>query len=269
MTRRNMMSRRTFGLLGGSALLAGAELLASCGSDGSTAGKRIALTTRAGVESLSFTNAYDFQVELSRALVSIGPLRFLEGAPVTRRDWFDRVLGIQLAHAHPGHYVEGGVLGEMLVPTSVDLTAGPTDLGVEPGVTGSALSGQFSFEHPPTGPFAGALDGRIVLLEGEATKGALLRAFRAFGRIGDVVDDDGEPVIQGCEFEGGELDGDGVVDVILRPSVWLDQVDFAEVPDSAVEDLVELTPGERPHRALVRGLLKASAYHFRFTPDAG
>lgn len=269
MTPRHLpCSRRSFARLAGATLLGGGvQLFSSCGGEDSTGGGRLTLTTRVQAETLTFRNAYDFDVELSRVLVSIGPLRYLEGAPVAQQNLLQRVLGVRVAHAHPGHYVAGGVLGEMLVPTSVDLATGASLLGAAPGVSGLALSAQFSFQSPPTGPFAEDLDGNLVVLEGEAQNDTLSRSFRAVGRVGDVVNDDGELVILGCQFEGGELTRDGVVDLVIRPSVWLDQVDFSELPKPEDEEPIELEPSTRPHRAFVRGLLKASAYHFGFTPE--
>src|SRR5690606_26165593 len=142
--------------------------VAGCG-DGATSGRRVALTTRVAVAATTFTNAAGFDVELTRALVSIGPLRYVEGAPFARRPLLERLVAIRTAHAHPGHYHEGGVLGEMLTPTSVDLGAlgeEALELGAGTGITGTALSARFTFRAPPEGPYADALGEHVVVVEG-------------------------------------------------------------------------------------------------------
>src|SRR5687768_15199225 len=102
-------------------LLAGSLVLGACGDASETpSGRRVALGTRVTAEALSFTNAYGWQVDVSSALVSIGELRYFEGAPVVARaeppaqakDSLARWFTIRAAHAHPGHYEEGGSVGD-------------------------------------------------------------------------------------------------------------------------------------------------------------
>jgi hypothetical protein len=248
--------------------LAALATLSACSDDGSTRGKRVVLAARVAAESLDFVNAYGYRVELTRALVSIGRLRYLQGAPVARRSPLERFLGVRVAHAHPGHYEEGGILGEMLEPTSVDLVAGPTELGSGPGVSGEALSGRVSFTSPAEGPFAADLGDAVILLEGEAALDGETRVFRAIARLSDVLDAAGEPDVEGCEFANGTIDSDGRVTLILRPSVWLDQVEFAVVPETADGAPVELARDGAPHRAFARGVKKAAAYLFTYAATA-
>jgi hypothetical protein len=252
-------------ILGFSTLFFAAPLalasLAACGDDGeTTSGKRVVLDTRVEAEQLSFTNGYGWNVTVDRALVSIGPLGYLEGAVVAQRWW-----AIREAHAHPGHYEAGGTIGEMLTPTSVDLVQGMADLGTGPGITGTALSARFTFQAPPEGPFAGELGTNVVLIEGSATSASETRAFRAVATVDDVLEG-GAPAVVGCAFEKGSIGADGTVTVHLRPSVWLDQVDFALVPASADAAPLELARDQTPHKAFVRGLKKAAAYGFSYAP---
>jgi hypothetical protein len=246
------------------------SLLAACGGTESTAGKRVTLGARAEAESLSFANGYGWNVQVERALVSIGPLRYFEGAVVARReprrlDPLKRWLSVPPAHAHPGHYEEGGTVGEMLVPASVDLALGPTDLASGAGISGTALSARFSFQSPPEGEHAAELGTQVVIVEGVATRGAESRPFRASAGIEDVLES-GVPAVVGCELTNGAVQSDGVVTLDVRLSVWLDQVDFALVPASSDGSRVELDRSENPHKAFVRGLKKAAAYSFSYAP---
>ncbi len=259
------VSRRAFGALGGGVALSLAQLAlggaqSACSGSGRTGGKRVELVTRVQADTLAFTNAFDWAIELDRALLSLGPLRYLEGAPVVLSSLFR----MREAHAHPGHYVEGGTLGEMLEPVTVDLTAGVTEVFRGPGVTGQALSARFEFQAPPVGELAGELSPHLVLVEGSATSGSTRLRFRASGELADVVDPDGNPFVTGCTFEDGSIDGDGSVLVTVSPALWLDQVDFSIVEPSG-DEAVELDPSGIAHKAFARGLKKAAAYVFRYS----
>jgi hypothetical protein len=249
------------------------SLLAACGDGAaSTAGKRVTLGSRVEAESLAFTNGYGWNVQVERALVSIGPLRYLEGAVVARRDsprsnalprWFH----VRTAHAHPGHYEEGGTIGEMLVPASVDLALGPTDLAPGAAITGTALSARFSFQSPPEGEYAAELGASVAIVEGVATQGSESRPFRARAGVEDVLEG-GLPAVVGCDLDQGAVQSDGAVTLDVRLSVWLDQVDFALVPASTDGSKVELSRDGNPHKAFVRGLKKAAAYAFSYAPHS-
>jgi len=264
---RSRLSRRGLVALGGGLALSLAELAlgaaaAACSGGATTGGKRVELATRVRADALSFTNAFGWTVELDVALLSVGPLRYLEGAPVASRV---RPFRIREAHAHPGHYVEGGTLGEMLAPRTVDLTAGVTELTRAPGVTGEALSARFTFQHPPAGELAKELAPEVVLLEGTATSGSDRLRFRLSAGLADVLDADGNPFVTGCTLEDGSIDGDGSVLLTVLPSLWLDQVDFSGL-ESSGEAATELPAGSLPHKAFARGLKKAGAYSFRYSP---
>ena len=60
--------------------------LGACSSESdSTSGRRVQLASRVQAESLSFANSYGWNIEVERALVSVGAVRYLEGAVVARR----------------------------------------------------------------------------------------------------------------------------------------------------------------------------------------
>ena len=261
---RSDVSRRVALAVGGGSCISVVELalgVSAC-SDTETGGKRVQLASSVGAQALAFTNAYGFQLELSSVLLSIGPLRYLQGAPVAR---FHGFRWIRSAHAHAGHYLEGDTLGEMLTPLTVELAHGVTDLGTGAGVTGIARSARFLFQLPAEGELAALLGQSVVLIEGTATSGRQRRAFRARAALDDVLDADGHPFVAGCPFENGDIRDDGAVRLTVWPSVWLDQVDFGDLPADAAAPS-ELEPDTTPHKAFTRGLKKAAAYVFGYEP---
>lgn len=106
-------------------------------------------------------------VTLSGAHASFASARFFSGeVPVVRR--FDP-LGwlIPSAWAHPGHYMQGEALGELLAPVEADLLAGDTAWGEVSGVTGEYGSLQLT------------LAAAGIHLAGAATKGSQSVTFDA------------------------------------------------------------------------------------------
>ena len=270
--RSKAVSRRT-ALLSAGALVPLAQLAAgvSACSDAETGGKRVQIVTRVTAESLAFSNAFGFEIQLERALVSMGPLRYLAGAPVALRrplspalhllEWFRAV---RTAHAHPGHYVEGQTLGEMLEPRVVELAGPAVTFAPGRGVTGVARSARLQFQSPAEGPLARELGDNLVLVEGRATSAERTLAFRAGVSLEQLLDAEGNPTVEGCELHDGDIYEDGTIDLTVSPAVWLDQVDFGKV--SLEGAIAQLEPSGTPHKAFVRGLKKAAAYVFRYRP---
>ncbi|APR82983.1 putative lipoprotein [Minicystis rosea] len=253
------------------ALSTGAALSA-CGSD-STTGIRVTLKTRIvaddGVKA-PFTNAYGWSIQLQKVAISVGALYYFDGAPIFSAGLPPRLhLGdflLRSAHAHPGHYQTGNAMGQMLTPSSVDLALGDADLPAGEGTSGIFRSGRFVFGDKPTGSAASTLGDYVVLLEGEAKKDSMTRVFRAAGALADTLDSYGEPKLDGCAFDEDEIDveANGTVTVHIKPSVWLDQSEFDEVPESTDGTPVELTPDEEAFKGFVRGLKKGSAVVFSY-----
>jgi hypothetical protein len=125
----------------------------SSGNSGTT-GQIIALKTRAEVKddlTQAKTNALGWSITISEAYLSVGPLYYFAGDPVlsqrhmekgmlryawaTVSDWL-----VRPAHAHPGHYIAGAAMGQMLTPTTLDLLGGSVSLADGDGVTGSTNS---------------------------------------------------------------------------------------------------------------------------------
>jgi hypothetical protein len=228
----------------------------------STTGERVTIESRARGEvsrGESFQTALGWSVTLERANLWIGSILYLEGAALARRFSL-----LPVAHAHPGHYEEGTVLGEMLEPRLVDLLAGEVVLGVGGGVTGQVRSARLSFEH---GVATDPLGGGVVAIAGNASRDGTAFDFTAdLAPEHLAASDTARAIISGCPVVGGDLRADAVVRLVVSLPTWLDQVDFSLLEPTGGS--VALGPGDPPHNALARGIRKAAAYPFSFGTGA-
>jgi hypothetical protein len=143
-----------------------------CGDD-TTGRTRVRFDVRARGVDTTFTTSRGWSVRVTEARVSLGPLRWYEGPPIFALRWWERALGVSVAHAHPGHYVPGAALADMLAPRVVDLTAGAVVLSAADGVTGPAQSAHMELQPPPAGG-----DTATVFVRGEATLASQRVRFR-------------------------------------------------------------------------------------------
>jgi hypothetical protein len=244
---------------------------------GTTTGKPVTHATRlecADDLSQPIVNAKGWSVSITHAYLAIESLRTFDGAPVTAswsppdRPRWAHWLAIPEAHAHPGHYTPGSALGEMLDAASVDLVVAPTDLGPSNGFTGTYRSAEFAFGASAKGAFAPELGDDVVRIEGSATMGATTIDFVVTANAADVVNTDTPPApaVEGCAFaEEYVVTAPGTVVVRVLPSVWVDQIDFADVlPVPAPGEVVTLDGTAK--KAFVRGVVKGAAYSFVFEP---
>jgi hypothetical protein len=269
---------------GPSAFLAASAVLLGCGADGgdATTGKRLTLATRVTAEAEAvepFTNSLGWTITLSKAHLSMGPLYYFDGAPFTAQrggpsrtsppllERFARWV-VPEAHAHPGHYQAGEARGQMLTPTSVDLLAGPTDLADADAVSGFYRSARVSFGSPPAGSFAAALEGHVAALEGRAEQDGSALDFLARVEVAEVLNADGDAAVEGCAFEEVDVQETGVVTLVVKPTVWLDQVDFAGIAGGEDGAPAPLPPDSAARRGFARGLKKGTAYALSFTAGA-
>jgi hypothetical protein len=258
--------------------------------DGSgTTGRAVTLETRAEVRgdlTKAEANALGWKVALTRAYLSVGALYYYSGDPVLslrgipRRNtgsawaWLGSLLE-KPAWAHPGHYIEGAAMGQMLEPVTVDLLGDSVKLADGDGVTGMVNSARFTWQSPPRGKLAPKLDGHVVLAEGTATKGDTTIRFLAQADEDEVHDGNDKAEVAGCAFGskpgqvGVEMDDDGTVTLTLDPRVWFDQVDFSYVapdaedapePDNGVVDIA----GTLAWQGFIRGVKKGTAYEFSY-----
>jgi hypothetical protein len=258
LSRRVCLAGSAVALVQASSLALGAAL---SGCDDTTGGRRIQLEARVTSDAAeSHMTALGWRVELDEAFLCLASIVYLEGAPVA--SLLSRAL-VPSAHAHPGHYDAGAVIGESNVVALVDLLAGETVLGVEGGVTGLAQSAAILFHDPAKEPLD-APGGAVAYLHGVANRDAVELEFIAAAPVGEVLSlTNGLPEVDGCPLDGGDIQSNGVVTLTVRTALWLDQIDFSLVPAGEVE----LAAGEPPHVAFVRGVKKAAAYQFAYQPQ--
>lgn len=236
------------------------------GGGDTTTGTRVGFAVEVAPVARTFTTKIGWEVTLTKALVATGALYFFDGETLFARHAprarpLDLFLGIRAAHAHPGHYVPGNAMGEMLTPSSVDLlAASATTIGNGQGVSGAFRSGTFTFGAPPAGPLAADMGGKVIVLEGTAKKGPESRTFRAEVAAEELLDQKGKPDVEGCPFSAGDVAGDGTVTVTVDADAWLDQVEFELLPkDAAPAKLVDVTQSE-----LTRSVRGGDRYRFSF-----
>jgi hypothetical protein len=197
------------------------------------------------------TGDLGWTVALETASMSLGPVYFFEGDPLfARRTIWDRLLGIRVAHAHPGHYQQGEALAQLLEAAQVDLMSpSPARLGTAEGVTGAYRSASVGIHPPAAGP--------TIELAGTATREGEAVEFGA--RLDLDLD------VEGIAF-ARDVDGSpGRVRIGIDVNRWLLRADFAELVGE--ESPVELVEGTQSWNALVRGVDNTSAYVFEWIEE--
>lgn len=251
--------------------LLSATLGSSCTHE-TTAQKRVTYATHIVADDAieaPIVNAYGWSLRITRAALSIGPIYYWNGAPsfaaLKSPDSFG-IFGIRSAFAHPGHYVPGDAMGQVLAPSSVDLALGEAVLPPGEGVSGVYRSGRLTFLDKPVGDAVDALGGHVIVLEGTGTKETMNRIFRAELDIGDTLDAAGEPRVDGCAFDGEpDIQADGTITIHVALSVWLDQLELDTVAESVDGQPVLIARDSTPFRAIERGIKKAPALLFQYT----
>lgn len=244
-----------------------------CGDESAaTTGRRVTLELRArgsAGATKPFTTTKGFRLTLTKALLATGATTYYDGATIfsgarpRRPPGLLQRLAIKSAFAHPGHYVPGAARGEVLTPSSIDLTQ-EAPLGSGEGTSGIVRSATFSFGAPPAGPQAALLTGNVALLEGTAEKDGVVHAFRAEVSADEVRNGKGGLDIEGCPFAETDLQTDGVVTLTVGVEAWLDNVDFGSVPAGTTPTLL---PAEGlAKNQLTRGMKAATPYSFSFAP---
>jgi hypothetical protein len=221
-----------------------ALLFMGCGDD-TTGRTRVRFDVRARGVDTTFTTSRGWSVRVTEARVSLGPLRWYEGPPIFALRWWERALGVSVAHAHPGHYVPGAALADMLAPRVVDLTAGAVVLSAADGVTGPAQSAHMELQPPPAGG-----DTATVFVRGEATLASQRVRFRG-------------SLALALNLEGVTAPGD--IDRTpweLQVSVgrWVDRVDFAVLTPSAPDAEVEFATDSQAANAFYRAATNVGSY---------
>ncbi|NVJ21656.1 MULTISPECIES: hypothetical protein [Myxococcus] len=246
MKRRNMLR--------GALAVAAASSLSffGCGSEA----ERRAFPVEVTATTLSEErNERGWRIVLDSAHVSVGPVRFFEGRvllssrPTPRFDWYSLIGGT--AHAHPGHYIPGDALGELLETHTVDLLGAVSVLG-----TASAVTGEYgSLELTLTTPMEtqGALQGHAVRVVGTATN-------PDGGQVRFDVNADLPKPVAGVRFEKSLGMETGRVRLTVDLRKWLDRIDFATATDPDADGVYTFPADSQARNALLRGVEDTTAY---------
>ncbi|WP_049805230.1 hypothetical protein [Stigmatella aurantiaca] len=203
-------------------------------------------------------NEHGWTVTLESAHASMGPVRFFEGRVLLSRrwrdfDWYTLVGGT--ASAHPGHYVPGDALAEVLTTGTVDLMApAPTVLGEANAVTGDYGSLELTLPVATgTSDAQGLLNGHAVRVRGEAihTDGRKVR----FDGQADLP----KP-IEGIRFERELGTEAGRARITVDLAKWLGRIDFSTVGSPDTDTVQTFPAASQAQNALVRGVEDTSAY---------
>lgn len=235
--------------------LAFSTLVAACGSDTARSRVNFRVSAQALPHDGPLVTETGWTVELSEARLHLEGLYFFEGEPlfsrVDRRPWPQRLgdLVVGTAYAHPGHYVEGEALADLLQPVTLDLLAGPTELGQAHGVSGAYNSARVVLSPNPE------LGDQAVRILGRATKNGVTVQFRGALTL--------EQPIEGVAFGQDIEASDGQVRLEIDLGEWVRRIDFGTLPTGAE---VELSPDTQAHNAFSRGVNNTTAFHFTWIP---
>lgn len=227
------------------------------GCDEAPAPQSIALTVAingVGLDGLQSTGGY--AVTVTSAALCIEQLQTHAGEAVLAStlpsvdEVRDALLSFSSAHAHPGHYDEGGLMGEVTGPTVVDLLAATaTTMPVGEGISGH--HGSASITLCTDDDLGGALR-----LEGTASRDGSEVGFRFVVAAPDIIE--GIPV-------DVELGGDGTLAVHVDLAGLLGRVDFGAFPAQAPPVVpTPPPPDSQPDNAVGRALRASSTYHVEF-----
>lgn len=255
--------------------------LVACGDPAATSGARFTLAARMDLETKTTTTRSNWNVELTRAQIAVGALHFFTGEPLGARyapsrpksvlAQVGRTLGewvfIREAHAHPGHYVEGEALGELLTPVTIDLLAGSSPLGDADATSGLYRSARFTFAAPPSGALAAEMGDASLVLEGNATREGEQRHFLFRASASDLLNASQKPELEGCHFEERQVDGAGAVIVTAKPSVWFAAADFAELATDPNGAAVLVPKDSRLFRQIRERAIAAAGMDFRYAKE--
>jgi hypothetical protein len=212
--------------------------LASCG----TGAQRRTFPVEMTLQPMTGPNERGWTVTPEALHVSVGHVLLSRRAP--RFDPFLLLGGT--AWAHPGHYLPGDAMAEVLSTTVVDLlAAAPTMLGEANAVTGDYGSMELTLPIPP--------GGHAVRVRGMATHtdGRRVRF--------DAALDLPKP-IEGIRFERALAEEVGRVRIAVDLNTWLGRIDFATVSPADAEGVSTFPTGSQAMNALVRGVEDTGAY---------
>ncbi|WNG55121.1 hypothetical protein F0U59_10270 [Archangium gephyra] len=229
-------------------------LLVSCG----TGAQRRTFPVEMAVQPMTGPNERGWTVTPESIHVSVGTVRFYEGRVLLSSRWprFEpyALLG-GTAWAHPGHYVPGDALGEVLKTTTVDLLAAqPSVLGEANAVTGDYGSMELTLSSATAASDTqDLLRGHMVRIQGLATHSDGRRVrFDAEMNL--------PKPIEGIRFERTLEQEVGRVRITVELARWLGRIDFATASPAGASGVSTFPAESQAMNALVRGVEDTSAY---------
>ncbi len=235
---------------------------AHCALDDTTGRQRVSFDVVARGLRAEADTSTGWHVRIESAYVALGPVRWFEGEALFGA--LRRLVAPGVAWAHPGHYVPGGALADVMERRVVDLLApSGVAIGRATGVSGEVGSAHLEL-HPADDGTLGARDllrGGSLALRGTATRGGVTVRFEAAPRL--VLNIEGVPA-------RATLDGSpGAFEVGIDLAALVDRADFAELPRPALPGAAVVIPeGSQPANALFRGAASGASYRLTWRPTA-
>lgn len=230
--------------------------LLSLGCGGKTEAERLTFAVTMTATTPTAANSYGWTVTPEAAQLSVGSVRFFEGRVLLSQrlphfDWYSLIGGT--ANAHPGHYVPGDALGEVLNAQTVDLLEG-ANLGDANAVTGSYGSLELTLMTPTA-----AMDPQNILGGHQAhVRGTATHTSGATVRFDATVDL--PKAIEGVRFERDLQKETGHVSIAVDLGKWMDRIDFATASTPDASGVSTFPAESQAQNGLVRGVEDTSAY---------
>lgn len=198
-------------------------------------------------------NMHGARVTITSAQACLGRVETHAGEAVLAarvRAVVDDVLSFRAAHAHPGHYDEGGLMGELDGDTVVDLLGDGVDKGTAQGISGRHGSAALTWCALPS--------GAALELSGEAVVDGATVFFTAHAAVPD------DPI--GGVAVDVELDDGDVLDLGIDVFAFVDRVDFAAVAAGSAAAPTAFVAGSQADNAVGRALRSAATFSFSVAP---
>ena len=191
-------------------------------------------------------NDSGWTVSLTSATATVSTVRFFTGKSLlTRRfDWSSLLIGT--AHAHPGHYLPGEALGELIATTEVDLlSTTPVALGEASAVTGEYGSMQLTFV------------GSGMRLKGTATRGSSTVRFDTTAYLPPIA-------LEGISFDQKIGTEAGTVNISVLLQSIVSRIDFSATGAAGADGVTTFTSADPAFNGFVRGLQDTSSYSVKW-----
>lgn len=187
-------------------------------------------------------NDFGWTVALTQATVQVSSVRFFAGKVLLSRRFDPWSLVVGTAWAHPGHYIPGEALGELLKPVNVDLLATtPQMLGEANATTGDYGSLELTMAAPG------------IHLAGTATKGGVTVRFDSSAFVPARA-------IEGIKFDRVLGSETGKVRIALDLADLLARCDFAAAGTVGADGVTVFALDQEAFNGFARGVQDTGAY---------